>query len=37
VYCLGLCSIAPSAMIDGQLVGRLDNKKLTKIIAEADR
>lgn len=37
VYCLGLCSTAPSAMIDGKLVGRLTEKKLDKILAEADR
>src|SRR5262249_33570527 len=24
VYCLGLCATAPSAMIDGRVVGRLD-------------
>lgn len=37
VYCLGLCSIAPSAMIDGRLVGRLNARKLDRILAEADR
>jgi formate dehydrogenase subunit gamma len=37
VYCLGLCSTAPSAMIDGRLVGRLDGKKLDKLLARADR
>jgi formate dehydrogenase subunit gamma len=37
VYCLGLCSVAPSAMIDGKLVGRLTEKTLDKILAEADR
>ena len=25
VYCLGLCATAPSAMLDGRLVGRLDD------------
>lgn len=35
VYCLGLCSTAPSAMIDGRLVGRLDEKKLDNLLAEA--
>ncbi|MFG1480324.1 formate dehydrogenase subunit gamma [Xanthobacter sp. V4C-4] len=24
IYCLGLCACAPSALVDGQLVGRLD-------------
>jgi formate dehydrogenase subunit gamma len=37
VYCLGLCSTAPSAMFDGKLVGRLDRKKLDRVLAEADR
>lgn len=37
VYCLGLCSVAPSAMIDGKLVGRLDSKKLDRVLAEVDR
>jgi formate dehydrogenase subunit gamma len=34
VYCLGLCSVAPSAMIDGRLVGRLDEKRLDALLAE---
>ncbi|HVZ51924.1 MAG TPA: formate dehydrogenase subunit gamma [Pseudolabrys sp.] len=37
VYCLGLCSVSPSAMIDGRIVGRLDEKKLDALIAEAFR
>lgn len=28
VYCLGNCALAPAAMIDGQLVGRLDAEKV---------
>src|SRR5260221_7577153 len=28
VYCLGLCATAPSAMIDGRVVGRLDEARL---------
>jgi formate dehydrogenase subunit gamma len=35
VYCLGLCATAPSAMIDGRLVGRLDERRLDAILAEA--
>ena len=35
IYCLGLCATAPSAMIDDKLVGRLDQNKLDKLIAEA--
>lgn len=37
VYCLGLCSVAPSAMLDGRVVGRIDEKKLDTLIAEMDR
>ena len=37
VYCLGLCSVSPSAMIDGRIVGRLDEKKLDALIASTDR
>lgn len=37
VYCLGLCATAPSAMIDGKVVGRLDTSKLDTIIKEATR
>ena len=32
VYCLGLCSISPAAMIDGRLVGRLDVKRLDRAL-----
>ena len=28
VYCLGLCACAPSAMLDGEVVGRLDAERL---------
>lgn len=35
IYCLGLCATAPSAMIDGRIVGRLSEDKLEKILAEA--
>jgi len=37
VYCLGLCSVSPSAMIDGRIVARLDEKKLDALLAETDR
>lgn len=33
VYCLGLCSVAPSAMVDGQVVGRLDEARVETILA----
>lgn len=32
VYCLGLCAVAPAAMVDGRLVGRLDAEHLTALI-----
>lgn len=35
VFCLGLCSVAPAAMLDGQLHGRLDDESLAELIAEA--
>jgi formate dehydrogenase subunit gamma len=37
IYCLGLCATAPSAMLDGRLVGRLDTTRLDALIAEASR
>ncbi len=37
VYCLGLCATAPSAMIDGRLVGRLDEGRLDAVLAQARR
>lgn len=35
VYCLGLCATAPSAMLDGRIVGRLDNSRLDQLLKEA--
>ena len=37
VYCLGLCSVAPSAMLDDRLVGRLDQARLDALLAEAQQ
>ena len=37
VYCLGLCSLSPAAMIDGRLVARLDAKRLDKALEEVAR
>ncbi len=37
VYCLGLCSVSPAAMLDGRVVARLDEKMLDALLAEADR
>ena len=34
VYCLGLCACAPAAMLDGEVIGRLDADRLDEIVAE---
>ena len=34
VYCLGLCACAPAAMVDGRVVGRLDEARMDRILAE---
>jgi formate dehydrogenase subunit gamma len=35
VYCLGLCACGPAAMVDNEVVGRVDAAKLDKLLAEA--
>jgi len=37
VYCLGLCALAPSAMLDGRVVGRLDEQRFDALLAETQR
>jgi formate dehydrogenase subunit gamma len=37
IYCLGLCAVAPSAMVDGRLVGRIDGDAADRIVAEVNR
>lgn len=37
IYCLGLCATAPSAMLDGRVVGRLNESRLDALVAEARR
>lgn len=37
IYCLGLCATAPSAMLDGRLIGRLDERRLDAMVAEVQR
>jgi formate dehydrogenase subunit gamma len=37
VYCLGLCAVAPSAMLDGRVIGRIDEETLDALLAEIDR
>jgi len=34
VYCLGLCSAAPAAMLDGEVHGRLDADAVDGLVAE---
>ncbi|AMX96505.1 formate dehydrogenase subunit gamma [Mesorhizobium sp. M7A.F.Ca.US.014.04.1.1] len=34
VYCLGLCACSPAAMLDSEVIGRLDDEKLDEIVAE---
>ncbi len=34
VYCLGLCACAPSAMLDGEVIGRLNADKIDEIAEE---
>lgn len=35
VYCLGDCALGPAALIDGALIGRLDEARLDALVAEA--
>jgi formate dehydrogenase subunit gamma len=35
IYCLGLCATAPSAMIDGRIVGRMTSERLDALLKEA--
>src|SRR6266513_2604656 len=37
IYCLGLCATAPSAMLDGRVVGRLDELRIDALVAEVLR
>lgn len=33
IFCLGLCACAPAAMIDGKLIGRVDEARIDTILA----
>jgi formate dehydrogenase subunit gamma len=37
VYCLGLCSAAPAAIVDGELVGRADTGRIEAAIARSKK
>jgi formate dehydrogenase subunit gamma len=34
VFCLGLCACAPAAMVDGRLVGRVDEARVDALLQE---
>lgn len=34
VYCLGLCACGPAAMVDGKVVGRVDDARMDRLLAE---
>jgi formate dehydrogenase subunit gamma len=36
VYCLGLCACAPSAMLDGEVHGRVTRERLDELLAAKD-
>ncbi|WP_264211197.1 formate dehydrogenase subunit gamma [Leisingera thetidis] len=35
VYCLGLCACGPAAMVDGTVLGRVDEARMAALLAEA--
>lgn len=35
VYCLGLCACPPAAMVDGKVIGRVTEDRMTRILQEA--
>lgn len=35
VYCLGNCALSPAALLDGELIGRLDASELDMIVLDA--
>ena len=37
VYCLGLCASSPVAMLDGAVVGRVDERRLNDIVEDVCR
>lgn len=37
VYCLGLCACAPTAMLDGEVYGRVDDVIAAELVAEVRR
>lgn len=37
IYCLGLCSCAPAAILDGEVHGRIDADSVKELVTEARR
>jgi formate dehydrogenase subunit gamma len=37
VYCLGLCACSPSAMLDGEVIGRVDDEAIEEIVEAVRR
>lgn len=37
VYCLGLCSTGPAALVDGEPIARVDEARVAEIVAEVAR
>ncbi len=35
VYCLGNCALSPSALVDGRLLGRVDERRLDELVQQA--
>ena len=35
VFCLGNCALGPAAQVNGRLVGRLDESRLSSMVDEA--
>lgn len=35
VFCLGLCACGPAAMVDGKVIGRVNEAKVDELLAEA--
>ncbi|MET3663263.1 formate dehydrogenase subunit gamma [Aquamicrobium ahrensii] len=34
VYCLGLCACSPAAMLDGEVIGRIDADRIDEIVTQ---
>jgi formate dehydrogenase subunit gamma len=34
VYCLGMCACGPAAMLDGRVIGRIDDARMEKLMTQ---